>query len=335
MRGMTRHARLVVSLLLFTLPHAARADELVLTPRWRAGDTAYVELAQLVEQSVAPAAAADQPIRTRIETTHGLRRKIVRAGADGVRLLYTLERFRHAITSDGLNFSFDSDAPSAASAPAGVAAALGSVLGGQASIEFGPDGAITFFSGLGDARRQLDRLSADNLVLAKLRDDLDDDACQFRWGQAQLAPYAFRAVNPGDQWQREIRQANPSIGTLIYSYDCKFRGTQQRAGRATALIEYSGAVRGDTPADFVPAQKIGMKLRPSTFAGVAHYDLERGEIVSYAQQAELTVDVALRDGQASGGALLLVQKLATSVRVLTDEQRQAERAARAAPGRGD
>lgn len=323
----------VLTAILFVL--TARADDGVeLTPHWKAGDNAYVELSQVVEQLVTPDGTAGAPIRTHIETTHGLKRKVVRAGADGFRLEYSFDRFRHAIRSDALSFAYDTDGPATASAPAGVAAALRSVLGGQASLEIDPGGDIRFFSGLGDARRELEHLATENVVLAKVRDDLDDDACRFRWGQVLLAPYAFRAVKPGDRWQREIQQANPSTGKLTYLFDFELREVATKDSRPSAVITYKGTVRGAEKAAPRP-DGLELALRDGSFTGVAHYDIQRGEIVAWAQDAELTVDVTRRgkDG-APGPALVLNQKIGTTVRVLTTEQREAQRAARPASSGG-
>lgn len=331
---MVRNLPALMLFVAVAVPPGGADEGIELSPHWRAGDNAYVEISQVVEQSVAPVADGAAPIRTHIETTHGLRRKIVRAGADGFRIEYTLDRFRHAIRSDALTFACDSDAPATASAPAGVAAALRSVLGGQASLEIDAGGDIRFFSGLGDARRELERVAAENVVLAKVRDDLDDDACRFRWGQALLAPYAFRKVKPGDRWQREIQQTNPSTGRLAYLFEFELREVTAKEGRPAAIITYKGNVRGLDPPPSRPGG-LEMSLRDGTFSGAAQYDVQRGEMIAWTQDAELTVDVARRapDG-ARSAAMTLRQKIGTTVGVLTIEQRDAQRTARSTPSGG-
>lgn len=323
---------IAISLLLAGMAAAQSAD---LSPKFKIGDTAYLEVSQDVTQKVTGGRFGPEG-RTLDWTNLRTVRQVVQSISEKTGTSFALTFDRVKRTTAGPvppPQAYDSDAPAAASSdpPNVLATMLGPIVGMTIEMTFDSRGYVTKLRGMDKVLDKVEDAAAGSSVFEQSRDEYSDDAARILWGDARMALYAFRVAKVGDTWGRTFSLYSLTAGDLTQSIECRFDRIEEKDGRKFAVINYTSRIRR-SPDAATPPSVMGRVLtyERGDGEGSAWFDIEQGLIVRETEKS--TVLVAGKEPGPEPGTtadLRFERTTHQTVTRLTEAERAAQRKAAA------
>ncbi|HUU97983.1 MAG TPA: DUF6263 family protein [Phycisphaerae bacterium] len=312
---------------LMTFLEEAKAESVLLKPKFVQGRITYLELNEEIEHTIVSGVPSESPTKMTARQTFGVWHKVEAVSPAGItRIVLTYDRIRQVFEGPMGSRSFDSDADDPADTSNVLAMAMGPMLGMPMTMELDKDNNVTSFSGMEAVRKRIEETTGGGPIYNRIKAELDDDSYRMLWGESRLALYANKEVKVGDSWTRTLKQHDRALGELIFTYNCELKSLGTENGRKTATVAYTATV----------AQAPGSKPEPDpdgtvrrldfgAFEGTALYDVERGEFVKQASEARIKISMTAPSAGDAGISGTLEQKIKSSLGVLTKTERQKQK----------
>lgn len=282
---------------------AAAAQSADLSPKFKVGDVAYLEVSQDVTQKVTGGRFGPEG-RTLNWTNLRTIKQVVQSISEksGTSFAMTFDRVKRTTAGPvPPPQAYDSDASTAASAdtanpPAGgdapnpLATMLGPIVGMTIEMTFDSRGYVTKLQGMDKVLDKVEDAAAGSGIFEQSRDEYSDDATRILWGDARMALYAYRVAKVGDTWGRTFSLYSLTAGDLTQSMECRFDRIEEKDGRKFAVIKFTSRIRRSPDAP-TPPSVMGRVLNyeRGDVEGSAWLDLELGLIVRETEQSTVLI----------------------------------------------
>lgn len=338
-RADRRYSLLVIlPVFLYTAPGFGQS--VLLKPRFQPGQEYYVEITKEIEQHTSGKKLFQELTAHRIEI-ECVRHKVDQVDpSGGASLTLTIDRLALDNESQGKASSCDTDGPSAGEdlmsscfmRPA-IGQPMRMVLDGECQV--------TSFEGMDAIYDRIRRTVEAHPQRADLEQRLNqiksyrnDPVARAIWGESPMSLYACKEVGVGDKWDRIIQRKDPAVGVIEITVRCKLKNLYSNpSGGQIAEIAYEAEIHGGfSPAQEAAEPELGMTVKDlkGNMVGLATFDASRGLVVEDTESGSLrfTVFVPRRPGEDEAQTLKIEQKVTATTRVLTPEERQAQRSHR-------
>ncbi|HUU96511.1 MAG TPA: hypothetical protein VM487_12290 [Phycisphaerae bacterium] len=298
--------------------HAAAEEPVLVQPSWEVGHTIYVEWET---EGIFRVDREEESSKMTVWETMGFLCTVVeRLPKGGVRLQVTFDRFAAGDDISGTRMTSDSDQSNRSGVNDPFFEVLRPVLGESYTVELNAKGVVQCVRGLDKLLALVERVSRNELALRHAEVVLDEQMHMGMWDLFH-APYAFRAVRPGDTWRRVIQSYKGPNG---YRFTAKRidGGSDQRVH-----IEYTVAA---VPSPETQAAErwwgVRYENRRMRARGTAVFVPKDGYIVEMRESGEERADMESKDG-ATGkqGTGTRQMSWRQSVVVLTKAERQRQK----------
>ncbi len=275
------------------------AQSVTLKPRFVSGSTSYIEFTHEIDQALTGGSLGEEPVRTRIEQTFGLRRTVEAADEDHARVRLVFDRIRQKIESvQWPLMSFDSDRPNEGDSAELLAQLFRPMLSAPLVVEFA-DGRVRSFRGMDEIGAKVREAAGENVLYHRMQMLLSDDMGRFMWAEPLIAAFPGRAVSVGDTWSRELTQSQSLAGPLTLDYRFRLDRLDERDGRQLATLAVSAVIRPAAGATQPADCTVCYTLESGELTGQATIDVAAGELI--AQTENLNVVLNMSVPNAGGG----------------------------------
>ncbi|HKQ48211.1 MAG TPA: DUF6263 family protein [Phycisphaerae bacterium] len=269
----------------------AAADSVRLAPRIDAPTESYVEVSS---DSVVKMTGPDgKPMEMSSRSIIGLLQKETKKG-DEIAIEATIDRMLGFMAfTKTMQTLYDTDDPDYEEASPMHRDAFTPIMNMplKFSVDLGPAGPKgRNLNGAEAIRKKLTDLGEQNFVAKTLAEEaFGDRQVLSLFAETPMVLYPNREVKVGESWKKTQRDEIPSVGQVIFTYDCKLDQIEKAKGREVALVRFTGVIEKD--ADEKPAKDKRLGKIDGTFTGTAKFDVEQGRFVEIQSDTKSKMEV--------------------------------------------
>jgi hypothetical protein len=320
--GSVRLASLAFLLLaMWTCKASAAGDARAsLSPKWLPGYAMYIEWEWETKETWKGDGLPEGGREIKTTQTFGfLHRVDAVIRGKMVQITLTFDHVAMSIDTPDTHLSFDSDKDNPDDTTNALGTVLGPMLGMALTMEVDKEGRVLGVWGMKKIREKIAASKYDKDAYEYVRDALDNQAQQFIWDQF-YALYAYKYVEAGDSWTRDIKSRRRL-------FNCKYTvdHIDEEDSRRTALLSYTATGRSLPESE---AQKTAGETQfeygPARSEGGATFDTWRGEFIEGHETGRAEASAAKPDPK--GGAPMkakITKNVTQSFFVLDSKERRA------------
>lgn len=283
----------------------ARAQSVMIKPKFAAGDTIYIDQTREMKQKIENAPMGGGTMEIESLQVYGLNRKIESASDGGTKFSMTFDRVVQKYDSPMGGGTFDSDNPGDEDANQMMSGPFKAIIGGTFRISLGTDGQVKECSGMKEILEKIQDAAPGNPMAMQLETEFSDERGKLTYWEAFFLLYPNKEVKVGDTWKKMHHDTLPRVGKVITNYEYKLDRLSEEAGRKVAVITYKTTMERD-PSGKNEGEHNFFGENPvikGSGGGTATYDIERGLVVKQVSNRHVTIE-----GSPSGGGKAKAKK---------------------------
>lgn len=281
----------------------ASAESVMLKPKHKVGDTAYVEQAADILQKIHNPMMGE-PMEINLQRTYGLTRKVESATDGGAKLSWTYDRTMQKIDSPMLEAAYDSDNAGDEDESEMLADLLQAMIGGKFNIEMSKDFSIASCSGMEEILEKTQEAGAGGMLSQQLQRELSDDRGRVTYGESMYLMYPNKEVKVGETWAKTQRDTIPQLGKVVSHYEYKLDKIAEEGGRKVAIVSFKSNVENDKSDKSAKEDEALHGMSPEikgTSTGTATFDIERGMVTKSVSNSETNIEMKPADSDKKDG----------------------------------
>lgn len=302
------------------------ADQILLAPRYIAGQSDYIEFKQDVTQTQSERGSPD--VTAGLKRLYGMIRRVESVSKDGVTLTLTLDRAMHEKWSQYLRRWYDSDRLDNTDELPILSRALNVVLRRVFQFQLNKRLEVVDVQIPDDIDKALIE-TQDGFFAPEVQRDFSAQRLKINWVLMPAALYANKPVKVGDTWTNTVEDQLPLQGPARMLFECKLEKLEGEPGKRLATVSFKGALQ--LTGDLNKLDRYARSYQ-SEWDGVATFDEARREFTRRIQQTRTRLMFAGKSANPKTPPpdQLLYVKVDQSYRVTTLDERLAEQKALAA-----
>lgn len=304
-------------------------DSITIAPKFTPGNSHYLEITQELTNKSTGGRFGPEGRTVQGTGTRTVKWSVDSVSPDGLaKLRLTFDRLQRAMKNPRQPLAFDSDEGKPADASNPFSSMFNPMIGMPLTLEIEKSGAIKSCKGMNDVLDKIEDTVAGNQAFEQLRDEFGDDAARVLWGDARLALYSFKPVKVGDTWNRSFSFRSYTAGELLHDYECKLERLGERNGKKVAELSFKATIKRK-PGSPPPPTVMGtvMEYERGDITGTAVYDIERGLVISEAEESTTIVNGTGGLGSSQANSTMRIERtMKQSARVMTEDDRAKQRA---------
>lgn len=299
------------------------ADTVMLRPKFKQGDSRYIELDQQVVQKRTGQSTPGGSMTIHMRRTYGFIQEVKATSASKTYLNLTFDRVSQKFDAGPMaNFYFDSDAPAHEDTDEQVADAMSPMLGKTLQLELDKDFHVTMASGMIPLRDLVGKALGQNMLLRQiLWQELDDARAKVMYGETRFALYPNKEVKVGDEWTRTFTDKHPQIGEALHTYHCKLDRISEESGRKVAIITFEGTVANKASAAGAADETDPMKV-DGQFTGTGTFDIDQGLVVKSSLEGKTKLRTLDEEGKESKSGINIDMEIKSTWTVMPLAERE-------------
>lgn len=169
---------------------------------------------------------------------------------------------------------------------------------------------------------QMEDDAAGDMLYEQIRPSLTPESYKSLLIESRFVVLPDKPVAVGDTWKATYENAQPNLGELVFSYDCKL----DKVADGVAVVSYRGTAR--VADDATPPNLGGMTpdLKSWEFEGDLRFDLEQHTVVAQSTRGRQTLQLKMGAGDAAQ-TLDVDAKMEMEVKAMSKEERAAQQRA--------
>lgn len=292
---------------------ALAADSVMLRPKFKQGDSKYIELDQQIVRNQSGRGIPGGSITINTRRMYGFIQEVKATTPSKTYLNLTFDRVSQKFDAGPMaDFYFDSDNPAHEDTDEQAADAMSPMLGMALQLELDKDFHVTTASGMILLRDQVGKAVGQNMLLRQiLWQELDDARAKVMYGESRFALYPNKEVKVGDEWTRSFTDKHPQIGEARHTYNCKLDRISEEGGAKVAIITFEGSVANKASPAGAAAEADSMKIDGQS-TGTATFDIEQGIIVKSIQEGKTKLRTLDENGKESKSGINIDMEIKTT-----------------------
>jgi hypothetical protein len=301
---------------------AVGGEKMTIQPKWKAGQTHYLEFVDKATQKAGLMSAT-------VGSTEGVWEKVDKSSAEGTTITWSYDRSARSIEQMGQVLSFDTDMPEAARNGDMLKPMSVEYIGMPLKLDFDGQGRCTSLTGMSAILDKIAKSAGANPIFAQFRAGISDERVRHSMVDERMALYPDKPVAVGDSWEKSIAQTNPQVGGTIATYTIKFDRVSKENGREMAVLTYDAVVKPDPAAKGKPNPTgMVMGVAGGSVKGTASFDPQLGAVVKQEEETRLTIEARSATASAPDAPPLMTIEVNSTraITLMNETQRKEQKA---------
>ncbi|HWL93261.1 MAG TPA: DUF6263 family protein [Phycisphaerae bacterium] len=255
---------------------ASAEDAVSLKPKFKAGETCYVESRIDIENDMKGPMGG---MKMDIKKIAGQIQKIESSTVDGVELSFAFDRMMLSLKSAMMgDLAYDSDIPSVEDAPY-LKQMFDPMIGQSIRFKLDRDHKVVDVTGVDEIVKKVESAAGGNPFAMGFKQGFNKETLADMWDEMYIRKLPTTAVKPGDTWQYKGEQDLPQAGVVVkFDCICQLGKLGKHNGNNAAFVTFTGTAT-TAEARKGASEATPFKVEKGYQKGSYVFDLDRGMIV--------------------------------------------------------